>query len=154
MALTVAKAHEAWAPLIVFVLSFGESLAFVSLVLPATAFLFGVGGLAAASGIAFWSVWAAAAHGAVAGDWASYWLGYYFKDSIGQAWPLFRYPKLLPKVRLFSTNGASSAFLGPVLRTFTLCHACRRRPLRDAAVFVPGSQYRVGGDLPGTPAFL
>ena len=63
--------HQAWAPWIVFILAFGESLAFISLSLPATAILFGVGALIGASGIGFWPLWGAAALGAVLGDWIS-----------------------------------------------------------------------------------
>src|SRR6476661_6113902 len=37
------RAHEAWAVPIVFLLAFGESLAFISLLLPATVILWGIG---------------------------------------------------------------------------------------------------------------
>lgn len=39
------RAHEAWGAPIVLALAFGESLAFISLLLPATVILFGVGWL-------------------------------------------------------------------------------------------------------------
>ena len=46
--------HEHWAIPIVFILAFGESLAFLSLLLPATVILLGLGALIGESGIAFW----------------------------------------------------------------------------------------------------
>ena len=63
--------HNSAVP-IVFVLSFCESFVFVSLFVPATVILFGVGGLIGASEIEFWPVWGAAALGAFAGDWLAY----------------------------------------------------------------------------------
>ena len=75
---------------IVFVLAFGESLAFVSLLLPATAILFGIGALIGATGIGFWPIWLAATLGAVLGDALSYWLGHHYKREIAGIWPLSR----------------------------------------------------------------
>jgi membrane protein DedA with SNARE-associated domain len=51
------QSHAGWAAPVVFVLAFCESFAFVSLIVPATVILFGVGGLIGASGIEFWPVW-------------------------------------------------------------------------------------------------
>ena len=69
------RQHEGWGVPIVFALSFGESLAFLSLLLPATVILFGVGALIGESGIAFWPLWLSAALGAALGDWLSFWIG-------------------------------------------------------------------------------
>jgi membrane protein DedA with SNARE-associated domain len=99
--LTFVRNHEIWAAPIVFALAFGESLAFISLLLPATAVLFGVGGLIGAAGIGFWAIWLAAALGAVLGDWVSYWLGFHYKHAIGQIWPLSRHPGLLARGEAF-----------------------------------------------------
>ena len=44
------RVHHAWAAPIVFVLAFGESLAFISLLVPAWAALVGIGALISASG--------------------------------------------------------------------------------------------------------
>lgn len=54
------REHETWAMPIVFILAFGESLAFISLLLPATVILLGLGALIGESGISFWPIWAAA----------------------------------------------------------------------------------------------
>ena len=58
-----------------FLLAFGESLAFISLLLPAWAALVGIGVLIASGDLSFWPVWVAASVGAALGDWLSYWIG-------------------------------------------------------------------------------
>ncbi len=58
------KAHQGWAPLVVFLLAFGESLAFISLLLPAWAALIGIGTVIMAGGLNFWPIWIAASLGA------------------------------------------------------------------------------------------
>jgi membrane protein DedA with SNARE-associated domain len=111
--LAFVKDHEVWATPIVFVLAFGESLAIISLLLPATAILFGVGGLIGAAGIGFWPIWVAAAAGAALGDWVSYWLGYHYQYAIAQLWPMSRHPDLLPRgERFFRKWGTMGIFLG------------------------------------------
>jgi membrane protein DedA with SNARE-associated domain len=47
------REHEAWAPPIVFALAFGESLAFISLLVPAWAALVAIGALVGVSAIEF-----------------------------------------------------------------------------------------------------
>ncbi len=116
------------APVVVFALAFGESLAFVSLLLPATAILLGAGGLLGAAGVGFWPVWAAAVLGAVLGDWVSYRLGYHFKSAIAGYWPLSRRPDLLARGQAFFARwGVLGVFLG---RFFG--------PLRSAVPLVAG----------------
>jgi membrane protein DedA with SNARE-associated domain len=74
--------HRSWAALIVFLLAFCESFAFISLIVPATGILFGIGGLAAAARFDFSSIWLAATLGAVVGDWLAYGLAFRFKQQI------------------------------------------------------------------------
>lgn len=93
--------HRAWAPLIIMVLAFGESIAFVSLILPFWGLLIAIGALFSGSATEFLIVLAAASVGAALGDWVSYWLGAHFKDRIAQLWPLSRYPDLLPRGEVF-----------------------------------------------------
>src|ERR1700745_1274327 len=62
------RLHPAWAAPIVMLLAFGESLAFISLLLPAWAALVGIGALISAGEINFWPIWVAAAIGQGAGD--------------------------------------------------------------------------------------
>ena len=132
--LAIVREHQAWAPPIVFALAFGESLAFISLLLPATAILFGVGGLIGAAGIAFWPIWIAALLGAALGDWVSYWLGYRYKDAIAQVWPLSRRPNLNTEGHVaLQAMGGDWDFCGPLLRPPALGGSARRGNLRDVA---------------------
>jgi len=102
LVLEFVRAHPNWASAIVFVLAFGESLAFVSLVLPFWAMLVGIGAIiAAANPLIFWSIVASAATGAALGDWLSYWLGYHYHEQIQQMWPLKNHPKLIENGRSF-----------------------------------------------------
>jgi membrane protein DedA with SNARE-associated domain len=126
--LAFIREHESWAAPVVFILAFGESLAFISLLLPATAILFGAGGLIGATGIGFWPIWLAAALGAAVGDWVSYWLGFHYKHGIARLWPLSRNPALLPRGEAFFRKwGVAGIFLG---RFFG--------PLRSAVPLVAG----------------
>ena len=107
------RAHEVWAAPIVFLLAFGESLAFISLLLPAWAALVGIGVLVQSGGINFWPVWIAGAIGAALGDWLSYWLGQKFEHPIRNMWPLSRHPELIPLGEAFVKKwGALGVFIG------------------------------------------
>jgi membrane protein DedA with SNARE-associated domain len=110
-----------WTALIVFVLAFGESLAFVSLVFPFWAILFlGIGPLLGVAGtLHFWTIASAAAIGAALGDWLSYWLGYHYHDRIQHMWPLKNHPDLIDRGRDFFKRWGAWAiviarFLGPL----------------------------------------
>ncbi len=107
------KNHQVWAAPIVFALAFGESLAFISLLVPAWSALVAIGALIGASDISFWPVWIASAVGAALGDWLSYWLGFTFKDRVAQMWPLSRYPQVLPRAEEFVRSwGVAGIFIG------------------------------------------
>ena len=89
---------------IVLLLAFGESIAFVSLVLPFWGMLIAIGAALGASGLwnlDFLMLWIAASIGAALGDWVSYWLGFRYHDQIAKMWPLSRYPQLLPRGHAF-----------------------------------------------------
>jgi membrane protein DedA with SNARE-associated domain len=107
------RAHEAWAAPVVFVLAFGESLAFISLLVPAWAALVGIGVLISTGELSFWPVWVAGAVGAALGDWLSYWIGVKLGPPVAHIWPLSRHPDLLPKGEAFVKRwGALAIFIG------------------------------------------
>ncbi len=107
------REHQAWAAPVVLALAFGESLAFISLVVPAWGALVAIGALVGASGISFWPVWIAGAVGAALGDWLSYWFGYRYKDNVAQIWPLSKFPGLLIRGEDFVQKwGVPSIFIG------------------------------------------
>jgi membrane protein DedA with SNARE-associated domain len=107
------KANQGWAPLVVFVLAFGESLAFISLLLPAWAALLAIGGFIMGGGLNFWPIWIAASLGAALGDWLSYWIGQKLEHTVQHIWPLSRHPDLIPKGEAFVKKwGALGIFIG------------------------------------------
>ncbi|MFM8992282.1 MAG: DedA family protein [Alphaproteobacteria bacterium] len=109
----LVQKHHDWAAPVIFVLAFGESLALVSLLFPATVVLFGIGALIGAGGLDFWPLWLAAAIGAALGDSVSYWLGARYGQAIFAMWPLRRHPEMLPHgMRFFARWGVASVFLG------------------------------------------
>jgi membrane protein DedA with SNARE-associated domain len=105
--------HGEWAAPIVFVLAFAESLAFISLLVPAWAALVGIGALISSGGINFWPVWIAASLGAALGDWLSYWIGLKLEYSVQHIWPLSRHPDLIPRGEAFVKKwGILGVFIG------------------------------------------
>jgi membrane protein DedA with SNARE-associated domain len=97
------RQHPNWTAGIVSVLAFGESLAFVSLILPFLGIMvFGIGPLLGAlDAFNFWAIVAAAAIGAALGDWLSYWIGYHYHEQVQRMWPLRNHPHLLEQGRVF-----------------------------------------------------
>ncbi len=107
------RAHEVWAAPVVGALAFGESLAFISLLLPAWAVLVAIGALIGPSGINFWPIWVAGAVGAALGDWLSYWVGIKVGPAVAHVWPLSRHPGLIPRGERFVTRwGPLAIFIG------------------------------------------
>jgi len=107
------RQHQAWAAPIVFFLAFGESLAFLSLLLPATVILLGLGALIGEAGIPFWPIFAGAALGGFFGDWLSYWIGAHYSDRVPHIWPFKRHPQMLERGHAFFDRwGMPGAFIG------------------------------------------
>jgi membrane protein DedA with SNARE-associated domain len=107
------RAHEVWAAPIVGALAFGESLAFISLLLPAWAMLVAIGAVISHSGIGFWPILTAAAVGAALGDWLSYWIGLKIGPAVAHMWPLSRHPELIPRgERFVKAWGALAIMIG------------------------------------------
>ena len=84
--------HRTWAGPIAMGLAFGESLAFIGILLPATAALVFVGVLIGQGLLDFWTIVLWAVPGAALGDWVSYWVGRKFDRAIGLIWPFSRNP--------------------------------------------------------------
>lgn len=121
-ALALIEAHIALAEPIVFVLGFAESIAFVSLFIPSTALFLAIGGIHAAAGGEFVSLWIAGACGAFLGDIVSFMFGRVFRRDIRHIWPLNRNPEWYVASRLFTRRRGMvsviiSKFLG-ALRPF------------------------------------
>lgn len=114
--LSLVRQRESWAIPIAFLVAFGESLCFLSIVWPGWAILTGLAFLLAASGVGMPIIIPtiiAAGLGGVVGYSISYWVGHYFKDSIGNVWPFTTHPNLIPRgEEFFDEHGLWSVFLG------------------------------------------
>ncbi len=107
------RVHQVWAAPIMFALAFAESLAFISLLVPAWSFLVAIGALIGPSGISFWPVWIAGSLGATCGDWLSYWIGFKLEKAVYRVWPLSKHPDLIPKGEAFIEKwGVLGIFIG------------------------------------------
>ena len=127
------SAHSGWAFPVMFVTSFGESFAFLSLLFPGTSILIVAGTLMATGSLPYWPVLLGAVIGAVLGDTVSFWLGQRYGGGIGRIWPFTRSPELLPNgIRFFARHGGKSVFIGcffgPVRAVIPLAAGIMRMP--------------------------
>jgi membrane protein DedA with SNARE-associated domain len=107
------RTNQAWAVPVVFALAFGESLAFISLLIPAWGALVAIGALISSSQINFWPIWVSASLGAALGDWVSYWIGLKLERTVINVWPLSRHPDLIPRGEAFMKKwGMPGIFIG------------------------------------------
>jgi len=114
--LAFARHHPESAFAIAFIVSFGESFAGLSFLVPGTTILIAIGALLRAIDAELWGffpVWLAAAVGAILGDWISYWIGHRFKEHVLSAWPISRYREQMDgALRFFGRWGVWAIFLG------------------------------------------
>ncbi len=105
--------HPELAGLATFIISAGESVAILGTIVPGSIMMTALGTLAGAGVIPLWGTIFWAIVGAIVGDGISYWLGYYFKDSLPRMWPFRDYPGLLKSGDTFVHKyGAMSVFIG------------------------------------------
>jgi membrane protein DedA with SNARE-associated domain len=111
--LEFVKTHQGYAPFVLGLMTFAESLAFVSLLLPTMTILIAVGFVLAAADIPFWQAWAGAVCGAFLGNWVSYAIGQRYKKTAYEVWPLSRNPRLIERGEdFFQRFGPWAVFLG------------------------------------------
>lgn len=111
--LALLAEHPQWAGLAMFVVAFGESLVFVSLLFPGTALLIAAGALAPGGILPIATLLAGAVLGAIAGDGVSYWIGRRYGHALNQVWPFTRNPELIPSgISFFERHGGKSVFIG------------------------------------------
>lgn len=117
--LTWAASHPEVLLLLIFCISFLESLAIAGLIVPGVALLFGLATLAGHGQLSLLFCLPAAIAGAIAGDALSFYLGCHFRDQIWTIWPLNRDPGLRQRGEGFvRQHGGKSIligrFVGPV----------------------------------------
>jgi membrane protein DedA with SNARE-associated domain len=111
--LDFVRIHQGYAPFVIGLMTFAESLAFVSLVLPTMTILVAAGFVIAAAEIPFWQAWAGAAIGATLSNWISYEIGRRYKKAAYEVWPLSRNPQLTIRgERFFQRFGPWAVFMG------------------------------------------
>jgi membrane protein DedA with SNARE-associated domain len=161
--LAFVRDHAEWAGVVVFVTCFGESLAFVSLLLPGTTILFAMGTLLATGALDIWSLMAYAIVGAVLGDLVSYWIGVKLGPAAHRTWPFRTRPLLLERgIAFFEKHGGKSVFfgrfIGPMRAVVPLAAGILRMPARFflmatvASAFVWAPAILLSGDLVGQAA--
>jgi membrane protein DedA with SNARE-associated domain len=133
-AIGFVQTNRSWAPFLVAGLAFGESVAFISLLTPATFILVGIGVLIGAAGLEFWPIWLGAAVGAGLGDWLSYEIGRRLKTTAYKMWPLSRYPNLAVHGEAFVSRYGSwglfaGRFIGPARAVIPLIAGIFAMPL-------------------------
>jgi membrane protein DedA with SNARE-associated domain len=121
------EANQDWAFWIALVFAFTENLAFLSIAIPSTAILVGVGALVATGAIPFTPIFFGAALGAWLGSTVSWWLGWRYGDWMLGVWPLKNYPDLVERGKASSERWGPFAiiighFFGPLRPVaFLLC---------------------------------
>ena len=95
--LAFVRHNREWAFWIALVFAFGENLAFLSIVIPSTAILLGVGALVATGQLSLFPIWAGASIGALIGSVLSYWIGWRYGEAILTLWPFRNHPDHVEK---------------------------------------------------------
>ncbi|MDE1986615.1 MAG: DedA family protein [Alphaproteobacteria bacterium] len=102
-----------WAGPIMFAVSFGESFAFLSLLIPGTAIMIAAGAFIPSGTLSAWPLLIGCIAGATAGDAISYWLGWRYGHLVERSWPFTRHPELLATgYAFFKRHGGKSVFIG------------------------------------------
>ncbi|MGE0716229.1 MAG: DedA family protein [Alphaproteobacteria bacterium] len=119
------QANQAWAGPIMGLIVFGESLAVIGLLVPATALMILTGGLIGAGVLDGATILAWGIVGGVVGDAVSYYVGRWIGPSVVRRWPLNRHLSAVARARLFFRRfGWASIFfgrfLGPIRSTIPL----------------------------------
>ena len=107
------NANPNWAFFITALISFTESLAIIGSIIPGSVTMTAIGILAGSGVLSIEMTFISAILGAIAGDTASYSLGYIFSDHIEDMWPFHRYPKWLQYGKdYFARHGGKSVLIG------------------------------------------
>lgn len=142
--------NAVWAPLIIGILCFGESLVIVGLFIPAMSLMIATGSLLASGRLDAGAIVGAAIIGSVLGDWVSYIVGQRLGPAAYRHWPLREHRTSIAHARLFFRRYGFWAvfigrFLGPLRAVVPLIAGVTRMPQRSfqvanvasAALWVP-----------------
>ncbi len=93
--LAFVRENADWAFWIALIFAMGETIALVSIFIPSTAILLGVGALVATGQVAFLPIWAGATIGAIIGSFISYAIGWHYGDRILSFRPIAKHSDLI-----------------------------------------------------------
>lgn len=126
----------------IFTVAMLESLLIVGVLVPGALVMLSIGALIAIGVLDFWTTMFWAVAGAIAGDGFSFWLGYYFKDSIRRRWPFSKWDRTFEQgQRFFERHGGKSIvfgrFIGPMRAIVpTIAGMMNMSPLRFTIINV------------------
>jgi membrane protein DedA with SNARE-associated domain len=108
--------NREWAFWIAMLFAAAETTAFLSVLIPSSAILVGVGAVVATGALDFGPIWAGASVGALIGSGLSYALGRIYGDRMLRMWPLSRHPETVEKARgIFARRGVLAVTIGHFL---------------------------------------
>ena len=111
-AIKLVASHPDWALAAAFLAAIIEAVAVFGTIIPGTFILMGIAGAAAAAGQPMMPFLILAILGAVIGDYVSYWVGFRYRATIRQTWPLSQKPQLMAGAdRFFDQYGSYSVAL-------------------------------------------
>lgn len=96
------QANQSYAPLVIFLMSMGETIVIVSIFIPSTFLLFAIGGLMAASGVPLVPSLIAGGLGATLGFAVMYLISATMEGRLLTYWPFRNYAGLVAKTAAFS----------------------------------------------------
>lgn len=131
--ISFVSANRGLAGPIAFFFALAETIALVSIIIPSTAILVGVGAVVATGALDFTPLWIGGALGSIAGSVFSYWLGRRFGPAILRLWPLRNHPDLAERgTRAFAKYGIATIlighFVGPLRAVVFLMAGISRMP--------------------------
>ena len=135
-ALELVRANAVLGYIVVALMCFAESFAFISLLAPGVVFMIAAGALAAQGVLSAIPLVVAGAAGATMGDAASYWIGLKFKHVVPKMWPFTRHAEWLERGHAFfrKYGGVSvfvGRFFGPVRAVIPLAAGMMEMPARS-----------------------
>ena len=133
--LGLVRDNKDYAFWIALIFAFGETTAFLSILIPSTAVLLGVGALVATGELNLLPIWAGASVGAMLGSFFSYFLGWRYGATVLRMWPLRNHPDLVERGnRAFRKYGNIAVFIGhffgPLRAVVFVMAGMARIPLR------------------------
>lgn len=143
--LAFVRDNREWAFWISLAFATGENVAFLSIVIPSTAILLGVGALVATGELSIWPIFLGASIGALVGSFVSYWIGLRYGAAILSMRPFRTHPDLVAKGNAaFQKWGALAVFIGhffgPLRAVVFVLAGVSRLPMRlFAPVNIVGS---------------